>query len=240
MQSAIDFVFKKFGQNPTIKGTGKDSAKTAASQAKLTETDKFGRELFTQYLQLRQYGLSADPDSQEQLVQNLLKSGTLSQTAKVYTEKEIIISSAATKEADRQYGNAVGTIFSTYSIQSKSEPVIIKESLDSGSDSVLLELDPIIKSYQNILDRLLKTPAPKSVADIHLQIVNAVSGALFSAQSFKKMNSDPILTLQSIARYPQIAEDLAEGIFNLKNYLLISNITYASNEGGYLFSQKTQ
>ncbi|MES2471021.1 MAG: hypothetical protein V4526_02205 [Patescibacteria group bacterium] len=224
------------GSSPTIKGNGKLQASSTVALKPLTATDKFGRELFTYYTQLRQAGLSSDSDSQERLVQQLLESGTLAATAKVYSSKDLVISNTTSDAAARQYVNSVGSTFLRYSVKGRSEPAIVKESIETNNPSILAELDPIIAANRLILNQLLKTQAPSDAAALHLELVNTMSAVLFVDEAFKKIQTDPIVSLQAISQYPVVSQTMLNVFLAVRQYATNYGFKFEATEGGILFN----
>lgn len=216
-----------------ISSTTKTSDQT--SKDKLTSTDLLGRDFFAKYMELRQMGNINDKSSQEELVGQVLESGIMLASPKEYTIADIVISYDDSTESIKKYANDAGYVFKTFSISSRNEAVITKEAIEKGNPATLRELDPIIKSYKNILNGLLKVRAPQSMSKMHIDLVNSVSSLVFIVEKFRVSDVDPLAGVQAVARYASTIQLFADAMNNIKSKLLSLNIKYTVNEGGTFF-----
>lgn len=234
----------KAGRNPLVAKTKKVddrfsalAEKAATSTEKLTLTDQFGRDVFAQYMALKQSGLASDKASQQELINQLLLNSTYSVNPKIFIDTDIRTTTDTSSIAIHQYGNDVATIFKNDVISSRSEGVIVRDALSKNNPETLKELDPIIASYKKILNHLLAVEAPKTMLPIHKDLVNAVSKTLFVAESLRKADVDPIVSLQGLGRYQEASKGLYDAIQAIKTYITFVGVTYTSSEAGSLFTQ---
>ncbi len=233
------------GSNPRdAKSKGEVSKKTpldndlTIKKENLTSTDILSRDFFARYMELRQIGASGDKLSQEDAVSQSV--GTLAfPQPKVYTTANIYTDSTIGKEAVRIYVNKIGTIFKTYIISSRNEAAIVKESTDKENPKILEELDPIIASYKKVLTGLIKIPVPSSMTQMHLDIINSLSGVIFINELFRKSATDPVLGLQAAGSYLRYAGKFNISYNNIRSYITFLGITYMEQEGGSFFQPKT-
>lgn len=231
----------ELGRNPLVKGPNDKAESASASKTvkgeELAPIDLAARNFFARYMELRQAGISGDKLSQEELAEQVLRSGIVLQTPKVYGTAEIKIKQDDTIAAIKKYGNDVGTVFTTNAITSRNEVVIAKESLEKEDSEILKEIDPIIASYKNILGGLLKIEAPRSISAMHLNLVNSMSSLLFTAESFRKSGSDPLQGIQGTAQTLAGSQGLFNTFRSIKGHLESLGITYTSEQGGRFFIQ---
>jgi hypothetical protein len=228
------------GRNPLVKGPNDKASETAknglAAKENLTPTDQLSRDFFARYMVLNQAGLADDPDSQANLIGEVLKDGVVLQKPKVYTAADIKITPDNSVQGIRAYGNLVGGIFaSNYNPKTRNELVIAKESVDQEDPAILKEIDPIIVSYKNILTGLLKTPTPASQSETHLMMVNGMSTALFSAESLRKIDKDTLSGIQGSSVWLGAAQTLNKALNSLKTVFAANGISYSPGEGGSFF-----
>ena len=216
----------------TTSGSTGDSNKV---NEKLTATDLLGRDFFARYMELRQMGGANDKLSQEQLVTEILESGVMLSTPKIYTVADILIKYDDNTDSLKKYGNDAGGIIKSNSISSRNEAIITKDAIDTDNMKILKELDPIIKSYRNTLTSLLKVQAPQSISNMHLDLVNSMSSLVFIAEGLRKVDVDPLAGIQAIARYTATMQQFAASVNNIKNKLLPLGIVYSTKEGGTFF-----
>lgn len=229
----------ELGRNPLVKGPN-DKASPAGSRLSKTEDlspiDMAARDFFARYMELRQAGLSQDKQSQEEVIGQVLENSIVLSKPKTYELSSIKTRDDSSKDSIKRYGNEVGSIFLSYSIQSRNEAIIAREFVETENPNVLKEIDPIISSYRNILDALLKLEVPKSLAGIHLGFINGMSYSLFTAESFRKASADPLMGIQGTAGYLESAQRLFDTVRALKAIFNKEEIEYSQGEGGSFFS----
>lgn len=226
-------------RNPTVKGAG-NLANDQTSSTTLTQTDKFGRELFAKYLELRQLGLSADPDSKERLIAAMLQSGNLVETPKIYKTTDLILLPTSNPTIIRNYGNTISSVIKNNTIRSRNENLIIKDYIEQNDDTKLAELTPILNSYNKIVKGLLSVGVPKELKDYHIELINSVSELAFIIGSYKKIETDPVIALQGVGMYQDSATKFQRALSSLRDYFTGHIITYNKGEAGELLNTPDQ
>ena len=217
------------GTNPNDPKSKPSTAKSpttkdiTAQVEKIQPIDAISRDFFAKYMELRQIGANTDTQSQQELAQNTVNGIVLAKPAQ-YKIEEILTKSDSSNEGLKQYGQEIGVIFKKYAINSRDEGVIALEAGDKNDPTILKEIDPIIASYKNIINALLKVKAPKSIAILHLDLLNSMNGALFIAQAFRNSDTDPLKQVQAIAYYGEGMKNLYNSINAIKSYLSYSGI----------------
>lgn len=205
------------------------------SKEKLEQIDIVSRDFFARYMELRQAGISKDKASQQELITKTAGNIVLPQI-KLLKTTDIITKIDSSKEAVKQYGNDIGLIFKKYSISARNEAIIAKEALDKENPKILDELDPIIASYKNTLNALLKVTTPQTMLQIHLDLVNGVNGLIFTSELFKKSSIDPVSGLQAAGNYMRMAENFNSAFNAIRSYFTYLGITYTTQEAGIIFN----
>ncbi len=204
-----------------VKKASSDLAQTNVEQ--LQPIDTISRDFFARYIELRQIGANTDEESQKELAQRTVNGIVLAKPAQ-YKINEILTKSDASSDGLREYASEVGAIFKTYAIKSRDEGQIALEAAEKEDPTLLKEIDPIILSYKNIINALLKVKAPKSIAILHLDLLNGMNGALFIAQAFRNSEADPLKQVQAIAFYGEGMKNLYNALNAIKSYLKYSGI----------------
>jgi hypothetical protein len=200
----------------------------------LTQTDLISRDFFARYMELRQLGSASDALSQAEIAGKTVGNIVLP-TPKSYVMADITTKPDNDKESIKQYGNEVATVFKKYAIQSRNEAVIAKEALETENLEVLKEIDPIIASYKNIVNGLLLIRVPSGMETLHLDLINAMNGAVFISQVLRKVDVDPISGLQGVNLYLMASNRLSTSFSSIKSYFSYLGISYNTSEPGYLF-----
>lgn len=220
-----------------IRGWINASSSGKITPEKLTTTDKIGRAFFSRYMALKQQGIADDKDSQQQLVNDVLSGGILTSGPYIYSDKEFKVGTDTSLTAIKNYGNAIGAIFKTNSVNSRNEAVIVQESLKASNPAILAELDPILTSYKNITNNIVRTPAPPTLLEQHKQLAQAMSQAVYIVESFKKVNIDPVISLGALSKYQETLMNINGAIEALRNQFFVLGITYAPTETGAMFNK---
>lgn len=232
----------QLGRNPLVKGPNDKISKTASADLtktteNLTATDKLGRDFFARYMQLRAMGISSDKQSQSEIVNESLRNGSVISRPKTYTSTEILIRSDNNKESVKKYINDAGAVFKRYSIHSRNETIIAKEAIERKDSNVLKEIDPIIVSYRNTFNGLLKVEVPQAMTQMHVDLINSVNILLFVAEGLRKADVDPLLGIQATSMYIDGVQSFVVAYNGIKSYLTFLGITYVSDDGGSFFQK---
>lgn len=230
----------ELNRNPLVKGPNDSIKATTASvsknEAPLSPIDIAARNFFSKYMELRQMGVSGDKASQDELVSEVIHNDIIFPSPKVYTMKDIIVSnSLTTPDSTKKYGNDTGLVFKMNPITGRDESVIAKESIDKGDPSILKEIDSNLNAYKNILAGLLKVQVPSDMAKMHLAIINSMSEFYFIASSLRESDKDAIKGIAAVSKEIDAAKTLESALVAVRNYLIISGISYNATEPGSLF-----
>lgn len=198
----------------------------ASGDKDLTPADKLGRNFFTQYAQLNQAGLTNDPqtvsDSMGQVASQTV--GGLS-GPKVYSLNDIVIGANGTP-ATASYGNSLISVFN--SMPNQNEAVIAQQAFDDNDMSELAEIDPVITSYSNMISKLVKVPTPRPLAQYQLNLINGLSIALYNAESFRHMDTDPVQGLSAVSLEVIGLQNISLALSNIQNYFISAGVPLGS------------
>ncbi|MDQ5893047.1 MAG: hypothetical protein QG640_57 [Patescibacteria group bacterium] len=207
---------------------------TQQTAEKIEPIDALSREFFARYMELRQLGISDDKYNQQDLIQKTIDSIPLIQ-AKPYLISEIKVKADNSKEAVKQYGNEMTAVFKKYVVSSRNEGLIVKDALQKDNPEILKELDPVVESYKNIVNGLLKIEAPQSMVIMHLDLVNAMNSTLFMMQSLRKATVDPLAGIEAAGQWPVVEKRFFDSLRAIQSYLIYLGITYAATDPAYYF-----
>jgi hypothetical protein len=218
---------------------GAQNISTLSVDEDLTATDIFGREFFSKYLMVRQTGMVSDPNTTQALVDQVLQDSALvTDTPRVYTQNDLTINIQEDDASREAYAHTVAHILIN-DRPTENEALIAKEALTNGDLERLADIDPIIATYASIRSDLLHTPVPASLADYHLDLVNGVSEALANAVALRNAGTDPLQSLNAVARYPGTESKIFYTILDLRTYFNEYGITFETGEEAFrVFSMK--
>lgn len=233
----------KEGRNPTVTGP-KDSLadhplvpkNTGTNDPNLTETDKFARSIFSKYMTLKQGGVPMNANNQSGLIQNILQDQSLDVNAPIYSKKDLHLG-ADNAASIKQYSNDMAHILLTYSIKSKDAAIIARDSIVHSNPDEIKGLDPIIKSYSDILGHTLKVKVPPSASNVHIALLNSLSDMIKTIKNMRVVNSDPLLSLKGFAHYSDAFPLFVQTLTDLKDFVVAQNITFLPGDEGYVFGR---
>lgn len=190
------------GFNASTAGEGGDYTEN------LTETDKFSRELFSTIASLNQSG-AMDMATAEQISTALAERIRNSTPRKVFTLSDIKTTSDNSVTAIKKYVSLVDALDSNlkkkYPAKGTIEEILQKFIIDGNNVdvTVLKDLDPNIKQAQEGISEMLKIPVPSELAQIHLDLINAVERLMENLLDFQLFETDPIVAMSGMSKYEE-------------------------------------
>ena len=204
-----------------------NTAAAAAATENLTPADKLGREFLTKYAQLRQSGLSKDPEAVANLMGQITAQSLSEMTPpKSYSQKDISITPTGSGNI-RIYGNAILSGFQQY-MPSKNEAQIANQAYLDGDMSQLAQIDTVVENYHKMVSYLIKTPVPAPLASYHLNLLNGFSIALYNAQSLRHMDTDPIRGLAAISLELDAIKGITDAFLGMQAYFVSAGVPFGS------------
>lgn len=175
---------------------------TAPAEENLTETDKFSRELFSTTAALSQNGVM-DQTTVNKISDSLSEKIKNSVPRKVYTISDIKVVSDNSTKSIKDYSNALDNLKKKYPVKGYAIDVLKKFIIDENNVdiSVLTELGPIIKQSQNIMNGMINTNVPSSIAQVHLDVINAIERTIENMADIQLFNNDPVVAMGAISKY---------------------------------------
>jgi hypothetical protein len=232
-------------RNPTVKGPKDKISDNPFAQNQdgtksesLTATDKFARDVFTQYMTAKQAGggVPLTTAEQKEIVLNMLDKSDSILIKPEYVRADLVIAKDSSPETIRAYGNELGRIIKTYSISARDEGIILKDSVEEEDAESIKELDPIIKAYQNLLTNFLKTAVPGNASLIHLALINSFSDMITTVQGMRNVYEDSLSTLQAAGHFPDARAGMIMALQRVNTYFKENGVIFTEGEQGYLFS----
>ncbi|OHA15458.1 MAG: hypothetical protein A3G52_00570 [Candidatus Taylorbacteria bacterium RIFCSPLOWO2_12_FULL_43_20] len=233
-------------RNPAVKGPGDNIQETSAEEQNvetdtapidtLAPTDKLGRELFIQYLTLKQSGVVFDEENINKFITELVKSNTETMEYEVYAEQDIRIGASGDDVAKKRYGNELAGAISKNSAKTENELIIFSRFGETGNKEFLSGLNPIISSYKAIIRDTLALSVPLDAKEKHLNYLNALSIVESSLENMSEATNDPFIIYLAFERHLDAANILKESLADLKSYFTAAKIEFSTDEAGYRFT----
>lgn len=213
---------------------------TASTTSGLTATENFGRGLFAQYVSLKQVGLNSNTDVVSSTISSLIaQSSATGDQPREYSLSDITISSDKSNANLKTYGNIVGQLLKTYS-PIRDDATIALAGMQGTDPKYVEELAANTVKYKVILATLINTPAPQSVSQYHLALVNGASYMIFISTALQASQTDPLRALNGLKLYSTAYPLILQNMIAIRAILGLAGITYNASEGGSFFNLKTQ
>jgi len=239
------------GRNPSVKGPNdrvsqnqvpKNLAQNKTETENISTTDIIARELFSNYMNLKQQGKEITPEMEAELAERLVVTSRLAQgTVKVYFKRDLKIGTNDSQDAKRAYGNAMGSIIvkNTPSVH-ENELLILDRAVQNQDKKEIAKLGIIQASYKKNIQDFLNLVVPPSVADIHLAVVNSFSLTENAVDGMTKVFTDPVVALSALEEYQNAGQEIATTFIAVELYFKNQNILFGQSEPGYMFSHLLQ
>lgn len=239
--TSTDWKKQFFGNGPAGSLVTATRGSSTSSAEKLTETDQFSRDVFTQIVNLNQTGLIDDSAMVSTTVSDLLaKDYSGSDKPETYDIGDILIDPDDGTAALRAYGNAVGSLLQAHETQQDSAAIALA-GLQGKDPSYVQELQANAAAYQAVLKGLLSIPAPESVSAYHLGLVNGASDMIYITSALSATPTDPMRAISALNLYQTAFTLGLQNLLMIRNTMTSAGIVYGDGEGGsFFFNFNTQ
>ncbi len=175
---------------------------TNPDSEKLTETDKFSRELFTTVAALNQNG-NMDQQTVDALGASLAEKIQNSGPRKIYSLSEIKTTNNDTLPAFTSYKNTLTAIIESYKMDYTVLDVLEKFSKDENNPdaSALSDLDPIIEKVNKMIGDMAKMTVPQSLSTLHLNVLNSLQRLVENTKDIQLYDVDAIVFYSAVSQY---------------------------------------
>ncbi|MEK7551483.1 MAG: hypothetical protein AAB532_02695 [Patescibacteria group bacterium] len=210
----IENLKKEKGQN------NEEGPALASGEEKLTETEKFSRELFSTMSALSQNG-PLDQVTIDELGSSLAEQINNPRPKKAFLLSDLKIIKDDSSQAMKNYNYTLDSIDKKYTTTPTVLNVLKKFVIDENNVDIgaLVELDPIIENTNKSISEMLKMTVPQSLSLLHLDLVNALERLVENVSDIKLYDNDPVVAFRGISQYDQNAKMLHSVFGNLKNVI---------------------
>ncbi len=205
--------------------------------SKLTNIDKFSRQLFSEYIVAKN---NSETETLSSNAKQEILDDIINRTSGViinkYSISNLIISSDMSAPALKEYGNKLGEILLKYSTNGTGEELpYILQALEQENPEPLNKLTPIITNYTGMVTDLLKVTTPKDLAVIHAKIINNYYNIKVSLENIKYFFTDATAGIANLQSYQNSFMSLFTNIESLRKSLLEKGVAFTNNDIGYVF-----
>jgi len=224
------------GPNDTLSQEEVENKINKENEANLTETDKFSRDFFIQYVASLQSGQPVNQADYEKLLQNYLAEAANKTNVRFYGASDFKVATAETPTIIRAYGNEVARIMSRKegAPALESELLIIDRYVKTTDPEELLKLEPLVAEYRRIEEELKNTPVPQSALILHIELINAISFTKQGIEGMQMIETDPLKAIAAINNYPEASGNILPALRLIKKYLVEEHkVVFTQAEDGY-------
>ncbi len=184
----------------------------------LTKTDKLSREIFSTIATLNQAG-DIDQATIDKLSSSLVDGIQNSTSGKVYTTADIKVIKDDSVQAMVTYNSALNKVYSQNPIKYTVLDVMQKFIIDENNvdESVLPQLDPLIKQTNDIIAGMLKIGVPPSLAALHLELINQLQKLSENISDIRMFDTDIVVAMGGISQYQTNTDNTQTAANNLAN-----------------------
>ena len=135
----------------------------------------------------------------------------------------------------RDYGNAIGLIFSRYEKNTgENEITIMRTAFSSKSSAEISKLSMNVSTYAKLSKELATVPTPKSLADIHLRFLNGYDGMARALGDIQTVFSDSVRGMVGIALYDHHLKTIISATIDLQKFFSVNTVSFTKEEPGLL------
>lgn len=203
-----------------------------------TATESLAREFVEKYFKLRSQGSLTEGDKTA-FIENLVAGASGERKGKVYTSRDLSLSSAASQEDIRSYANRTGDALSSAAGRLRSagsELELLGQAVETGRPDTLERLPAVGAIYADLARELSGTRVPSDAAQAHLAMINAYSSVAFAIGEFGFVLEDPVRALVGVSVYKDATERLRISIQDLQRIFRERRVSFTEGEGGFVLT----
>ncbi|MES2006570.1 MAG: hypothetical protein V4436_00510 [Patescibacteria group bacterium] len=202
----------------------------AAESSNLTDT--VARTLFINLSSATAQGLGSDIPTQDALVAEATQKIEQERGAPAYTTANLNLVTDSPL-AMRTYGNRVmAAILAHPSATMRQTYSILTLGVESGDSSKLVGLKNVGNEYTAIAEELVTLPTPKTLAPLHLSVVNNLSRMGQSYPDMQKIVSDPLRGMAALQIYQSLADETSRVFTSIATTFSKNGILFNKDEPG--------
>ena len=221
-------------RNPIKAGPDDKMAQNnTAVTTETTLTEEFSKDVFAQYLALKDSGVEFNSETELAFADSVLNSNYLAIPIQEYALNDL---SVANNTSPQEYAENMGLLLKAHRLDpEKSETVIFAEYSQTNDPAVLELLNAPIKNYVSLRDSILQLEVPPDLADVHLEFINSLGGIISGLASSQTIQEDPLLGVVGITVYQNSVLAIQQTLEQARNFYKEKNIIFEQKSGGYVF-----
>lgn len=204
----------------------------------LSTTERFGRELLMQFIELKREGKPFDAATTEKFVEKLTSEIDTSAAAPLYSAQDFHISENSSVDTLKEYANRMGRIIIRNSPAGlENEIVVATRALENNDPTELEKIKPLVASFENSLQEGLSVSVPKSIVEIHANLLNSFSYMKTTLGGLNRIFDDPLVAFVRITQHQQSIQAFRLALTNMRSFFKTNKILFdAADEGSALLN----
>lgn len=195
-------------------------------------TDTVARTLFVNLSNAAAQGLGADIPTQDALIADATQKIEQERGAPVYTTADLTLV-ADSSSAMHTYGNSVMALILAHPTATMRQTYsILTVGVEGGDSSKLSGLKAVGDEYASLAKELAALPTPRTLAPLHLSIVNNLSRMAKSYPDMQKMVSDPLRGMAALQIYQSLADETSRVFTSIATTFSKNGILFNKDEPG--------
>lgn len=197
---------------------GATAGATEASDAPLSQTDRFSRELFSTVVTLNQAG-EIDQATAEKITTSLTEKIKSVEQKRVFIISEVKTSPDNSGSAFNKYITQIGDIYKKHPA-GESVIDILAEFVGDGvniNPDALLKLSSVVEQTELVIGELAGMTVPSEIASLHLDLLNSLQKLKENISDMELYDADPIVAMGAVSQYEPNTEALDQVLERLGN-----------------------
>lgn len=165
-------------------------------------TAQISKQFFSLYLQDKKNGVTIDQNEAFAIADQALNNVQTTSSAVQYTLKDVKITNDSSDTSMGVYEQGLlQAMNSNFKTSGPDVMTIVNQAIESGKDSDLAKLDPIIKSYQSAIHSILQVTVPSKAIGYHMVYLNTMSSLLYDLQGLRQVLTDPLMSYVAFTNF---------------------------------------
>lgn len=208
-----------------------------ASASSSNITDTVSRSLLVNLTTAASQGMGDDIPTQQSLIDQALAQIQSRSNTAAYTATDIRTVPDST-DASREYGNIVMQRMAAHSdANAQAALLAIGLATDNNDASQKVRLEKSAVAYTALAEDLLVVPTPRSLAPIHLEIVNNFMLMAVAANDMAMVLEDPLRGLSGMGRFQVLTDSQVRLFTNIAQIFARGGILFSTSEPGAVWDQ---
>lgn len=195
-----------------------------------SETDKLSKELFAEYITLKQSN-AVSPVTMESVVTRLIDKYDTLENIRKYTLADIKLLPNENQELVREFANSVAAVKVKYTNLYTQNQISAADTANPET-----ELVPKLRNasllYEAMAGELLLIPAPQSLTTIYLELINSYLESAAGLHEFSLLAENPLVSAYGIQKHIIASDEEYLLLQAMAGYFQRNGIIFAANEIG--------